>query len=96
MRIKSNSDVIRDSDTNRERAKYISIFFWAERGNGATYIQGEPAEDAGKDLNTIREKKYVQDETQKNRRHTKPAITNTLTTYSFPSQYSCKPTVQQT
>lgn len=65
MRIKSNSDVIRDSDTNRERAKYVSIFFRAERGNGATYIQGEPAEDAGKDLNTIREKKYVQDETKK-------------------------------
>lgn len=57
MRIKSNSDVIRDSDTNRERAKYVSIFFRAERGNGATYIQGEPAEDAGKDLSTIREKK---------------------------------------
>lgn len=56
MRIKSNSDVIRDSDTNRERAKYVSIFFRAERGNGATYIQGEPAEDAGKDLNTIRKK----------------------------------------
>lgn len=48
MRIKSNSDVIRDSDTNRERAKYVSIFFRAERGNDATYIQGEPAEDAGK------------------------------------------------
>lgn len=56
MRIKSNSDVIRESDANGGRGKNVSRFLRAGRGNGATNIQGEPAEEGGKDLDVKREK----------------------------------------